>query len=830
MKTLLLIDAHALIHRAYHALPPLSTPDGEPIGAIYGVASMLLKTLRDTKPDYVAAALDRPEPTFRKELYEEYKAHRPKAADELISQIIKSRELFGAFNIKKFELAGYEADDIIGTLAKKLASQKIRVVILTGDLDTLQLVSGRVFVHTPKKSISETMVYDAAAVVDRFGLEPRQMTDYKGLVGDPSDNIPGVRGVGPKTAEKILKEFGTLEDFFKKCPPDHPIGKKILPFEKDALFSKKLATIEVGVPIETTLEELEWRGISDEKIIPYFSQLGFQSLIERILKSTSAPTEKKLLAEAEKPSAPRKTQKSDLENILFFPQNPDISNQKDNLESKKLKVGWNWKNLTKKAEDGGAEVRPPIFDLQIAGWLLDPDRRDLDTVSLIRRFLRREREVDEKLDAQDLFYFLKTKIEEYGLGDVMSNIEMPLIEILASMENWGIGINPEKLSALKKDIEKNLERVSSQIFKESGAEFNIASPKQVAEILFDKLGIGTGEKLKKTAGGQRSTAEGALRKMRDAHPIIPLILDYRENAKVKNTYVEPLLSLSVSGRIHTTFVQTGTGTGRLSSEKPNLQNIPQESEWSLRLRQSFEAEEGWSFASFDYSQLELRLLAHLAGDEKLIDAFRGGEDIHALTASQVFGISLDRVDPQMRRIGKTLNFGIVYGMGARAFSETSGVSFEEANRFITEYARRFPAIKIWHEKIKADARTFGFIANENGRRRWFFNINSPNPRIKNEAERAAINMPTQSLGADIMKLGMILAKEALEKQNAWGKKARLILSIHDELLFEISDDILKETVSLLHKILKSAYALRVPLGVDVGVGKTWGETEKYATL
>ena len=826
-KNLLLIDAHALIHRAYHALPPLSTPGGEPIGAIYGLASILLKALRDIKPDYVAAAFDRPEPTFRKELYEEYKAHRPKTADELVSQLIKSRELFGAFDIKTFELAGYEADDIIGTLAKKLGGKETRVVILTGDLDTLQLVSKQVVVRAPKKGISETIVYDEAAVKERFGLTPAQMTDYKGLVGDPSDNIPGVRGVGPKTAEKILVEFGTLENFFRACPPDHPLGRKILPHKKDALFSKKLAVIETEVPIETGLDDLGWSGIPDEKIIAYFTELGFQTLVDRLLKTAPAKPQPFANMSTSDVDNFEKTKRGGVGGAVFFADGLDLREHKKDLESGVLKVGWDWKNVIKKARGVGIEILPPIFDLKIAGWLIDPDRRDLEFEDLARRLLRREGNPKNKSDLHDLFNFFKVKIKEYGLEKITYEIEMPLVEILASMESWGIGANPEKLSSLKKDVDKKLVALSKKIFDEGGVEFNISSPKQVGEIIFDKLGIGSEKKTKKTAGGQRSTAEDVLTKLRGAHPIIPLILEYRENAKILNTYIGPLLALAKEGRVHTTLVQTGTGTGRLSSEKPNLQNIPQESEWAPRLRRAFEAEKGWSFVSFDYSQLELRLLAHLTGDAKLIEAFHDKEDIHALTASQIFGVPKEKVDVRMRRIGKTLNFGIIYGMGPRAFAETSGISFEEADGFIKEYVRRFPSIKLWHEKIKADARTLGFVANENGRRRWFFGINSPNPRLKSEAERAAINMPTQSLGADIMKLGVIKSAEALKRAGLWETKTRLLLSIHDELLFEISDDILKKTVSLLHKILDSVYALKVPLGVDVRVGKTWGGTREY---
>ncbi len=823
-KTLLLIDSHALIHRAFHALPPLSTPEGEPIGAIYGLTSILLKTLKDIKPDFVAAAFDRPEPTFRKEMYEEYKAHRPKIADELVSQLIKAREVFGAFGIKIFEMAGFEADDIIGTFVHKTEKEKdLRAVILTGDLDTLQLVSGnRVVVQTPKKGLSDKMIYDDAAVKERFGLAPSQMTDYKGLVGDPSDNIPGVRGVGPKTAEKLLQEFGTLENMFKKAKSDHPMAKKVIPFEKDALFSKKLSVIETGVPIDVRLDDLAWDKIDEGALIPYLTKLGFQSLIDRMLKEIPKSTAK------EKPLTLNFENVVKRSDVLFFEHGFDLNLRQIDLQKNILKVGWDFKGLYKKCADQGILIHQPIFDLQIVGWLLDPDRRDLEFEDLARRFLRKSARATEIADVEELFGFFEAKIKEYGLEKVVREIDMPLIEILAAMEGWGIKIDPKKLLGLKKEIEDSLGDISKKIFEISGGPFNIKSPKQVAEILFTKLNIAFGKKTKKTSSGQQSTAEDALKKIKSAHPIIPLILQYREHAKILGTYVEPLLILSKISRIHSNFIQTGTGTGRISSEKPNLQNVPQESIWAPKLRQAFEAERGFSFVSFDYSQLELRLLAHLSGDKKLVEAFHKGEDIHTLTASQIFGVSKEKVDTRMRRIGKTLNFGVVYGMGSRAFAEMSGLTFEEADSFIREYDKRFPAIKTWQEKIKAEARTLGFVANENGRRRWFFSINSPNPRIRSEAERAAINMPTQGLGADILKLGMIKSKEVLVGLGFWNNKARLILSIHDELLFEVSDDILKKTASTLKKMLEVVYSLGVPLEVGVKTGKTWGSAEIYS--
>lgn len=819
MCTLLLIDANALIHRAFHALPPLTSPDGEPIGAIYGLANTLLKTLKVQKPDYIAAAFDRPEPTFRKEEFPEYKAHRPKAADELISQIIKARELFLKFQIPIFERPGFEADDIIGSLVKTFKKEKeLQVVILTGDLDTLQLIEDeRIIVRTPQKGITETIIYDEAAVMKRYGLKPSQIPDYKGLVGDPSDNIPGVPGVGPKSAEKILSEFKNLETALKEISDETPLGKKILTHKIQAALSKKLATIHCDMDFGIKLENIKYSGPDFKTLTRYFTELGFQSLVQRLLNQESLPglTESAPLAEALPKSA------------IVIPDTEFFEKNLNEISRAETKIAFDWKTILKdsKRNNFGATG---LFDLKIAGWLLDSTQKDYSLESLTKRFLRRN--FDGKTRSEiltELFLFFEKKIKEYELSFVFKKIEMPLIEILADMENWGIRVNKNALRDLKSEIDKEIENLVYKIYKEAGTEFNINSPKQVGEIIFERLKIGA-LKYRKTKGGQKSTAEKVLFELKDSHPIINLILEYRENFKIKSTYVEPLLKLAgKDGLIHTTFIQTGTATGRLSSEKPNLQNIPQESKWSSALRKTFEAENGRSFLSFDYSQLELRLLAHISGDKKLIEAFRNDEDIHRVTASQVFNVPLNNVDAQMRRLGKTLNFGVVYGMGAKAFGETSGLSLPEAQKFIKEYFDDFPAIKIWQEKTKSEAKSLGFVKNLNGRRRWFLNTLTGERQADYEIERAAINMPVQSLNADILKLAMIEVYKLLKEKKWLGKEIKILLTIHDELLFEIDDAILKEAVPVIKNAMEKIYDISVPLKVEVKIGKNWGDIKKY---
>lgn len=818
MRTLLLIDANALIHRAFHALPPLTTPDGQPIGAIYGLANTLLKILKDQPPDYIAGAFDRPEPTFRDELFKDYKAHRPKAADELVSQIIRARELFQKFGISFFEQPGFEADDIIGKLVEMFRDESdLKIVILTGDLDTLQLVRGKqVVVQTPKKGLSETTIYDEGAVVERFGLKPHQVPDYKGLVGDPSDNIPGVPGIGPKTAAKILNEYQNLETLYKGVKPKDSLTQKLINYKSQALLSKKLATINPNLPLETNLSALGYRDLETEKIVPYFTKLGFQSLINRLFNQSRLFSNTNFEEMSSQNNA-----------LVVSGTEFALTNQSLLANPQKMKVAFDWKPIFKTLVSKKIEVAGPIFDIKIGAWLIDPDQKDFSPENLSRRFLHRTSLNDEDQNLLSLYFFLKQRMVDYQLIEVFEKIEIPLIKILATTENWGIAINRPALKKLRQRIDHELSESAKKIYHEAGNEFNINSPQQVASILFKKLNLG-GPRLKKTTTGRSSTAEDVLLEFKEKHPIVNLILEYREGFKLKSTYIEPILEMSAKdGRIHTNFLQTGTATGRLSSEKPNVQNVPQESKWARDLRSAFQAKENFSFVTFDYSQLQLKLLAHVSGDEQLIKAFRERLDIHQLTAARVFKLPPTEINGEMRRLGKTLNFGVIYGMGSRAFAKTSNLTLAEADKFIKEYFAEFPQVKIWQEKIKAEAKTFGYVKNLNGRRRWFLDIVSGQPRADYEIERAAINMPVQSLEADIIKIAMIKSFAVLEKNRWLDTKAKLLLTIHDELLFELSDDILKKALPLIKKTMEQIYPLAVPLTVDVKIGKNWGAMENY---
>ncbi len=796
IKKILLIDAHSLIHRSFHALPPLTAPNGTPTGALYGVASTLLKVLKEKSPDYVIAAFDRPEPTFRKEQYEAYKAHRPKAPDELISQLKESRELFKKFGIYVSEIPGYEGDDIIGTFSEKFSKESdVFITILTGDLDTLQLVkNGRVEVETFKRGINDVVVYDENAVFERLGVTVEHVPDYKGLVGDPSDNIPGIPNVGPKTAVQLISKYGTVENIYKSIDEKNPLFKKIAEHKKMALLSKDLATIKKDVPMDVLLDKTRYVAPNTNDLEKYFNHLGFDSLIKR-LGLNKKNNEK----------------------------NGEDNKQKTITIDKNILVVYDWK---KEIEQKKNDSVPPnkVFDIKVAAWLLDPDKSRFSIDDISQRFLKTT--ASGQITHQ-LYGVLSENIKKYKLEKIFYGVEMPLIPILAKMELCGVLCKEHTLIQLEKKIKKEIEETEEKIFEFAKERFNINSPRQVADILFSKLQIKEGGK-HKTKTGMNSTAESVLFGLKDKHPIIKYILAHRENMKILSTYVSPLLEYVRADkhhRIHTTYSQTGTATGRLSSEKPNLQNIPQESKWSKELRGAFVAEDGFSLVSFDYSQLELRLLAHISKDKKMISAFLNKKDIHNTTAAQIFNIEESAVGPDLRRIAKTLNFGVVYGMGPRAFSATSGLSFDDARRFINEYFFDFPKVREWQEKMRAEIRMGGVIRNEMGRMR-IFPTGIQNKKIISEMERAAINMPVQSLGADIMKLAMIASQKFIDT-NKYGSAARLILTIHDELIFEVHNDILKNIISPIRDIMEHPLSLLVPLVVEVKMGRDWGNMKKY---
>jgi len=859
MKTLVLIDANALIHRCFHALPPLTTPQGEPIGAVYGTTSIVLKMLREIKPDYMAACFDLAEPTFRHEEYKEYKAKRPKTPENLSPQFAAAKKLFDVFGIKYFEKIGFEADDLIGSLAKKFQSSDLKIIIATGDLDTLQLVDDdRIVVYTMKRGVQETMIYNEKAVQDRFGLLPKQMIDFKGLKGDPSDNIPGVLGIGEKGAIKILQKFPNLDNLYKEIERpgfkksadlNEKLVTKLLEQKEQAFFSKYLVSIRTDIELGAQLKDLKFEGLNKEKIVPLFKEWRFDSLISRLNNNqASVPITPVTVA------APPLTPTSDLQfltksikdgdeitlykdgaTLTLFWQNQIflVSLNRNDLEvlkpifaSEKIaKIGYDLKEIYKILAGFNLTLDGLRHDIKIAAWLLNSDVKDYSLEKIWQHGFRQPLPPQPPIvSVLKIKEFQEGKIREWELANVFQNIEMPLIPILAQMEIRGIEIDKDYFQKLNKKITLEIENLGKEIYQTSNSSFNIGSPKQLSEILFEKLKIPT-KGLRKTPAGVISTQESELLKIKDQHPVIPLIIKHRELMKLKTTYIDPLPKLAdINSRIHTNYNQTGTSTGRLSSDNPNLQNIPNQGEWAEEIRKGFMAGKNYQLLSLDYSQIELRIAASLSQDEKMTKAFEEGKDIHVLTAAEVNNVDFNEVTAGMRRQAKTLNFGVLYGMGPKAFSETTGMPKAQAQKFIEEYYHDFQGVRNWQEKIKSEGKTFGHIKTLTGRRRWVLDLASDNQKYRAMAERASANFPIQGLAADIIKLAMIEINKAIQTEEI-GDKVKMLLQIHDELVFEVAENFISEAEKIIKEKMEKAFPLAVALKVESSFGHNLEETK-----
>ncbi len=773
---LVLLDAHAIIHRAYHALPDFSTSSGEPTGGLFGVSTMLMNIVKELKPDYLAACYDLPKPTFRHEAYDEYKAGRKEADDALVSQIVRSRDIFAAFNIPIYEAEGFEADDILGTIAEKLRNEPVDVVIASGDMDTLQLVEKkRVQVYTLRKGMNDTVLYDEGAVKERFEFGPEHLPDFKGLSGDPSDNIPGIVGIGAKTATTCITHFGSIEEMYKaikkkgeKALEDAGLKPKarslILEGEDDALFSKTLATIRKDAPIDFMLPKEKWKDALDPSLVEtLFAELEFRSLTNRF---------RELIGE-----------------------------------------GGEEKKGEEKAEKDYTERE--LKETAIALWLL---RSDITNPS-----------IDDVLSYAGTKSFSSAKekifadMKDAGLEKVYADIEEPLIDCIEKAEKRGVLLDGGYTKKLADEYHAHVAKLEGEIWKHAGREFNINSPKQLGEVLFDEMGLSV-KGLKKTAGGARSTRESELLKLKGEHDIIEALLEYREVQKLVSTYIDVLPGLAdADNRIHTTLCQTGTTTGRFSSMNPNLQNIPTRGDGD-RVRDAFVAPKGSVLVSADYSQIEMRVLALLSEDEVLQKTFRDGRDVHASVASRVFGVSENDVTKDMRRKAKVINFGIVYGMGVNALKENIGGTQSEARAFYDQYFEQFPSIATYFDTVKKDAAKKGYTETYFGRRRHFADIRSHVPYIKAAAERAAMNAPIQGTAADIIKIAMKQVDDMLEKEFAG--KARLLLQVHDELIVEAKKDAAEEAGKRMKEVMENAVDISVPLLVTVSSGTRWGSLEK----
>lgn len=863
-KLLVLLDTHAILHRAYHALPSFSSK-GEPTGALYGLAAFLLKIIRELDPDYLIAASDLPDPTFRHAAYEKYKIQRPETDSDLAGQIARAYDLLKAFSVPVYEQKGFEADDIIGTIAQKTAKEKnLAVIIASGDLDTLQLVEGkRVRVYTLKGGLSDTILYDEEKVKERYGFSPALLPDFKGLRGDPSDNIRGVPGIGEKTASELIQKFGRIEDIYKilkknkKAMAEAGIKERAITIleehEEDATFSKTLAQIRVDAPITFSLKAAKFKTSFDKgKAEEILKELGFLSLIARLqsvvplggTKEGSNQKAEETGARFEKNMDFLESERdlwwcaSEGEGVWVASRGGRIAALESEREQKQAREFLK-KNIrhhfcgAKRVfwrTGAGGELPRVASDLQVAAWLARPQLQNPSAVNLAHAFLPEERLPDPPAPgALSLLPAIEAKInqeiEEKKLSRVLKEIELPLIPVLFEMERRGIMVDEKLLKKLSKDFGKRLSNLEEDIWKHAGVPFNPASPKQLSEVLFGKLGL-SAPGLKKTATGARSTRESELVKLKNLHPIVGEILAFRELAKLKSTYADALQHLAdPQGRVHTTYDQTGTVTGRLSSSEPNLQNIPIRSEFGRAVRAAFQASPGFELISFDYSQLELRIAAILSGDKKMQRAFQEGRDIHIETASEIFNVPPREVTDAMRRRAKTINFGILYGMGASALSQSLEIPRGEAEKFLEEYFRDFVGVREYLERTKKEAAARGFVETAYGRRRYLPEIYSKAEFIRKEAERMAINAPVQGTAADIVKLAMIRTSGFIHATLP-PESAYLLLQIHDELLFEVKRDEVERFIPPVRGILESVFSAPIPLTVDAKKGPNWAGMHK----
>ena len=772
-KTLVLLDAHAILHRAYHALPDFMSTKGEPTGALYGFCTLLLKLIKDLKPDYIAACYDLPEPTMRHEVYGGYKAGRKEPDEALVAQLERSKDICTAFNIPIYSSPGFEADDMLETIVEQTKDDEgLDIVIASGDMDTLQLVSGtKVRVYTLKKGIKDTIIYDEDAVKERFGFGPELLPDYKGLRGDPSDNIIGISGIGEKTAEILISQFGSIEDMYQALEK-HPEkfekagikGKtleKIQAGKDDALFSKMLATIRRDGPVHFTLPDSEWiPGVDQNKITNLLSDLDFRALKSKVAEAFSFTVSE--------------------EYIEASPE--DIKNA------------------------------------SLMFWVIDSNKTNPSLDDILSYTKTRT--------IKDAIRVFENSIKDQNLTYVWEEIEKPLIPITEEMREVGIAVDVAVLKALSEKHHKTLLELEQKIWKEAGEEFNIASPKQLGEILFVKMGIAI-KGQKKNASGGFSTKESELEKMKEEYPIAGYVLQYRELAKLLGTYIDTIPEMvDGNGRLHASFLQNGASTGRMASANPNLQNIPNKTDIGREIRNAFVAKKGSVIMAFDYSQIELRIAAFLSGDQKLIEIFKNGQDVHTEVAARVFGVPREEVTKTMRSHAKTINFGVMYGMGVNALRANMGVGKEEAQEFLDGYFNTFSGLAEYLERVKRETAQKGYTETFFGRRRYFPEIHSKLPFMKAQAERMAINAPIQGTEADVIKLAMIHVREYLKKEKL-DTKVHLLLQVHDELVYEVEEGLVETIAPVIKNIMENVIDPKKTSGVvcvaNASVGDNWAE-------
>ncbi len=904
----MLFDGNNIVHRAFHAFatsrPLTVSKTGEVVSAVYVFALMLLKIINDLKPTCYAIAFDTKAPTFRHQMFAQYKAHRPPTPDELVNQLGRVRQLVNAFHIPIFELDGYEADDVLGTLSQQASQQDIDTIIVTGDADAMQLVSPRVRVLYPKPrgSFSNTDLYDEAAVSQKYGIKPEHIADFKALKGDPSDNIPGVPGIGEKTAVRLIQQFGTIDQIYANIDEVTPAKLQALLKQNEAIArqSKELATIVTQTPVTLNLDDCQISHYDRHQATELFRELEFFSLLpklpegEEVAPETTAQVKTKPPPQADYHTVDTTPALDELLNRLSAAKSFAFDLETTSLNAMSAEmvgislspapgeayyipvghVGWGQVEQlplkqvidrlkppledatpAKLAHNGkydmtvlaeyGVTVNNLSFDTMVAAYLLSEKSLGLKALAFSKlgiemtpitaligsgakqismSLVEVNRAADYSCADADitgqLAELLKAELHQQGLWQLFSEVEMPLVPVLLHMERNGVALDTDLLRQMSQRLGEQLLKLEAEIYNNVGHQFNINSPQQLSSVLFQELKLPSA---RKTKSGY-STGASVLEELRGVHPIIEFILEYRQLAKLKSTYIDALPSLinPKTSRVHTSFNQTRTATGRLSSSEPNLQNIPVRGELGKEVRQAFIAPPGSLLMAGDYSQIDLRALAHLSQDPSLLAAFHNDEDIHSATAAQLFGVDASQVTPDMRRLAKTVNFGVIYGMSEYRLEQATELSREEASRFIADYFDKYPGVKQYLESTKEQAREMGYVQTLLGRRRSILEISSPNRQVREAAERMAINMPVQGTSADIIKVAMInLYREMNQRQ----LRSKMVLQVHDELIFEVPEEELKLMRQLVPQIMSTALELSLPLKVDIKTGNNWGQME-----
>ena len=892
--TLLLIDGHALVYRAFFAMPALTNSRGELTNAAYGFTSMLLKAFTECRPACAIAAFDPPGPTFRHQEMAAYKAQRPEMPADLRPQVQWARDIVAALGIPEVEIPTYEADDVIGSLSVKAVAAGLDVIIVTGDIDTLQLVNPHVRVFINRRGISDTVVYDVNAVRERFGFEPPLVADYKALQGDPSDNIPGIPGVGEKTAMSLIHEHGPLEAILEAIPRMKPgrLRSNLAEHADQARLSKRMATIQSDLDVPLDLDRARVGGYDQAEVHALFDRLEFRSLLPRLgealgygaapvsghpgqgelsFDTAAEPAGEVVVAEStdqvgEMIASVRATGRAAIRTVSAGPARTGAALGVAVAPIGSARAWWvplpqhrdaiaalladptlvlDSYDLKRECLAWGPELRAGLgFDAMLAAYVDNPRSRVLSLSGLAADLCgvlieteeellgsgRQRRRLEDLTAAELAAHFgrwvglvepvrsvLAKQLAASGLLTLLDELELPLVPILAAMERVGILLDREALGAISAEMQARIAALEGEVHERAGHPFNLGSTQQLATVLYDELGLAAGRKTK----FGRSTDADSLEALREEHPVVDLVLEWRQLTKLKSTYVDALPQLcDRDGRVHTSFNQAVAATGRLSSADPNLQNVPIRTEWGQRIRRAFVADSGWELVSADYSQVELRVLAHVTGDEGLIQAFARGEDIHRRTAAQVYGIDPAAVTRDMRRVAKVVNFGVVYGLSDFGLARDTGMSREEAAAYIHSYFESFPAVTRWLEQTRMHAREWGWVETFTGRRRHLPDIRAANRQIRLAAERMAVNMPIQGGAAEIMKKAMIDCDRALKES---GSSARVLLQVHDELVIEVPRAEVPTLVPLVRRAMSEACPLVVPLVVDVKIGDNWQE-------